>query len=241
MRIAVISDIHGNYEAFDAVVKDIERAGIETIVCLGDMVGYGPDSDKVTLAIRDRGIPTILGNHELAMIDPGHMKWFNPTARESLKKTAEMLSDDAMAYLAGLTAFWVDWGCRFVHGFPPDAISTYVFTLSDEEIVKTFEEFNEDVCFIGHTHLLEIIDHDGPDLVRAPLPRGITRLAATHRYIINIGSVGQPRDGNSDAKYILWDTEKRAIELRHIPYDIDAVVAKIKAVGLPEAHAYRLM
>lgn len=241
MHIAVISDIHGNYEAFEAVLKDIELTGIETIVCLGDMVGYGPESDRVTLAIRDRQIPTILGNHELAMIDPGHMKWFNPSARESLKKTAELLSDEAMAYLASLSAFRVKWGCRFVHGFPPDAISTYVFTLSDEDILAILEQYKERVCFIGHTHLLEIIDHDGRRLSRAPLPRGITRLSATHRYIINIGSVGQPRDGNSDAKYILWDTEKRDIELRHVPYDIDAVVAKIKAAGLPEAHAYRLM
>jgi predicted phosphodiesterase len=240
MRIAVLSDIHGNHEALQAVYEDLDRYDINALFCLGDLIGYGPDPNAVILSIRDRGIDTVMGNHELATIDPSHLRWFNPPARESLKLTAGMLSAASLAFIANLKSSRVWDGCRFVHGFPLDSVKTYAFAVTNKRICNTFKEMAERVCFIGHTHLLEIIDYDGQKLLRTPLSEGITQLLPDHQYIVNIGSVGQPRDGNHDAKYVIYDTEKLTLELRYIAYDIHAVMKKIRAAGLPEIHAERL-
>jgi predicted phosphodiesterase len=241
MRIAVLTDIHGNLEALQAVFKDLDRLSIHTILCLGDLIGYGPDPDAVVLAVRDRGIRSVIGNHELATIDPSHLKWFNPPARDSLRKTAGLLSDASMAFIASLKPSLTAHNCRFVHGFPLDSVSTYAFAVTNNRICKTFMEMPEKVCFIGHTHLLEIIDYDGRDITRGTFFEGITQLSPARQYIINIGSVGQPRDNNHDAKYVIYDTDEMTLELRHVSYDILAVVQKIKAAGLPEVHANRLL
>jgi predicted phosphodiesterase len=240
MRIAVLSDIHGNHEALQAVFDDLNRHDIHSVFCLGDLIGYGPDPDAVALAVRDREIETVMGNHELGTMDPSQMRWFNPPARESLKITAGMLSKASLDFIATLKPSLVRFGCRFVHGFPLDSVKTYAFAVTDNRMCNTFNAMPENVCFIGHTHLLEIIEFGGQRLSRAPLPKGITRLSSDRRYIINIGSVGQPRDGNHDAKYVIYDTENLTVELRFIAYDIDAVVRKIIAAGLPEVHAKRL-
>jgi predicted phosphodiesterase len=240
MRIGVISDIHGNHEALQAVLEDLDRHEIHSIFCLGDLIGYGPAPDAVTLAIRDREIETVMGNHELGTMDPSHMRWFNPPARESLKITAGMLSKASLDFIATLKPSRVRFGCRFVHGFPLDSVNTYAFAVTDNRVTHTFKAMKENLCFIGHTHLLEIIDFDGQNLSRSPLLKGITRLSSDRKYIVNIGSVGQPRDGNHDAKYVIYDTEKLTVELRYIAYDIQAVMQKIRAAGLPEIHAERL-
>jgi predicted phosphodiesterase len=240
MRIAVLSDVHGNLDALRAVFEDLDQAGIETVFCLGDLIGYGPEPDAVVLAVRDREIQTVMGNHELGIIDPVQIKWFNPPARESLKITAGMLSKTSLAFITNLEPSRVAVNCRFVHGFPLDSVKTYAFAVTDNRICNTFKTMPEKICFIGHTHLLEIMDYSDRELLRSPLPEGITQLSSDSQYIINIGSVGQPRDGNHDAKYIIFDTEKLTVELRYIAYDIQAVMKKIRAAGLPETHAERL-
>ena len=240
MRIAVLSDVHGNLDALLAVFKDLDHAGIHTVFCLGDMIGYGPDPDAVVLAVRDRKIQTVMGNHELGIVDPAHIKWFNPPARESLKITAGMLSEASLAFITSLAPSLVAVNCRFVHGFPLDSVKTYAFAVTDNHICNTFKVMPEKVCFIGHTHLLEIMDYSDDGLLRGPLPEGIIHLSSNSQYIVNIGSVGQPRDGNHDAKYVIYDTEKLTVEVRHIAYDIHAVMEKIRAAGLPEIHAERL-
>jgi predicted phosphodiesterase len=238
MKIAVLSDIHGNYEALQAVYEDMGE--VNSVFCLGDLIGYGPDPDAVVLSVQDRGIDTVMGNHELGTIDPSNLRWFNSPARESLQITAGMLSAASLSFIANLKTSMVWNECRFVHGFPLDSIKTYAFAVTNNRIYNTFKDMAEKICFIGHTHLLEIIDYDGQKLLRTPLLQGITQLLPDHHYIVNIGSVGQPRDGNHDAKYVIYDTEKLTLELRYIVYDIHAVMEKIRAAGLPEVHAERL-
>jgi diadenosine tetraphosphatase ApaH/serine/threonine PP2A family protein phosphatase len=121
-----------------------------------------------------------------------------------------------------------------------DSVKTYAFAVTDNRMCNTFKSMTEKICFIGHTHLLEIIHYDGQRLSRSPLSEGITRLSSDHQYIVNIGSVGQPRDGNHDAKYVIFDTEQLTVDLRYIAYDIEAVMQKIRAAGLPGVHAERL-
>jgi len=240
MRIAVISDIHGNMESFRQVLDDIGRSNVDGIFCLGDMVGYGPEPEAVVQQIQALEIPTVMGNHELGVANPKVLKFFNPLARRSLQLTTQMLSDDSIRYICGLDAARVLKNCRFVHGFPPDAISTYLFQVTDDKIISTFDNLPESICFVGHTHVIEMISFDGRVVMHKALSRGVIPLNTEQRYIINVGSVGQPRDDDNNAKYIIWDNKKYEIDVRYIPYDIESVVSKIIAAGLPESHAFRL-
>jgi predicted phosphodiesterase len=241
MRIAVISDIHANLEALEQVLIDIHGSSIDKVVCLGDSIGYGPDPEQVVAMINDHHIPSILGNHELAMIDRNYLAWFNPLARRSLLKTIEMLSEKTINFISKLKPFMIFDGYRFVHGYPPDSATTYLFQIAEDELRQTFKRMKEKICFVGHTHRLEIIGFNGKSITRSPLIQNIVHLNSTHRYIINIGSVGQPRDGDNHAKYIILDTEKNSIEVKFIPYDIASVVNKIIEAGLPTEHAVRLL
>ena len=240
MKLAVISDIHGNFDAFRQVLDDIDRSGIDEIVSLGDNVGYGPEPDLVIEQIRARQIPSVQGNHELALKEPEYLNWFNPSARKSLLKTRALLSDESLRFISNLQPYLIFHDCRFVHGFPPDSPLIYMFQPSDRSKIKVFENSAERLCFIGHTHSLELLSYDGRKLEYQDLPKGLTSLEREKKYIINIGSVGQPRDSSNEAKYAVWDSVNDTIDIRFVPYDIASVVKKIKEAGLPEEHAERL-
>jgi predicted phosphodiesterase len=240
MRLAIISDIHGNLEAFKEVLADIGRCGVDEIFCLGDNIGYGPEPEEVVLKILEHNIPCIMGNHELVVAEPEFLDLMNPTARESALLTNRLLSRKTEDYLRTLkpTAIFHDSLC--VHGCPPDSVVTYLFQLTAEEFHERFVAMKEKICFAGHTHDLELIAFDGKNVTHAPLPQGVTKLRKKHKYIVNVGSVGQPRDGNNNAKYIIWDNKARRIEVRFVPYDIAATADKILALGFPEYNARRL-
>ncbi len=240
MKIAVISDIHGNLTAFKAVLADIETLGVSDIVSLGDLVGYGPHPEAVVRIIQDRRIPTVQGNHDRAVAEPRYLKWFNPEARRSLEMTREMLSEAALAFVGSRAPFITRDGCRFVHGFPPDSLSTYLFQVTENRLRAAFEELPEMRCFVGHTHELILMGCDGAETERVPFQEGAVQLQADHRYIINIGSVGQPRDGDSRAKYVVYDDAADALEVRFAAYDIQETVDAIIKAGLPRSHADRL-
>lgn len=240
MKLAVISDIHGNFEALRQVLADLDACGVEQVVCLGDCVGYGPEPEAVVRAIRSRSIACVYGNHEMAVNDPVHLEWFNHLARRSLELTIGMLEPESLEFLKNLPSSMIVFGCRCVHGFPPDSAKTYLFEKGIPDLTATLKVSAERVCFVGHTHDLEIVRYDGSDIERRALHRGITRLDAASRYIINVGSVGQPRDGDNRAKYVIFDQDAGHIEVRCISYDIAATAAKIIAAGLPKRHADRL-
>jgi len=240
MRLAVISDIHGTLEAFNQVLADIEASNVDDIICLGDNIGYGPDSEAVVNKIREHRIPSLMGNHESAVADSRRLEWFNPLARKSLEMTAETLSGDTIRFVSRLQKFLVSYGCRFVHGFPPDSPRIYLFLVSDTELETAFERMEETRCFVGHTHRLDLIGYDGNHAGNISFSKGITKLDKEKKYIVNIGSVGQPRDGDNNAKYVIWDSVKDHLELKFIPYDIASAANKILAAGLPEAHARKL-
>ncbi|MFO8084788.1 MAG: metallophosphoesterase family protein [Desulfobacterales bacterium] len=240
MRIAVFSDIHGNMDAFQQVLMDMDKCRIDAMFCLGDNIGYGPEPEEVLLLLRQSTIPSVLGNHEMACLNPSMIDWFNPMAAESLKKTIQMLSSQSFDFLSGLKKSLMCHGCRFVHGFPPNSSTTYLFQVSKKDIYQYMSQMEERICFIGHTHELRIIDFDGKKCTPDLLKKGIFQLKRQNRYIINIGSVGQPRDGDNRAKYVIWDSVRDDLEVRFVRYDIEKVVNKIIAAGLPEVHANKL-
>ncbi len=240
MKYAVLSDIHGNLDALEKVLLDLQALKADRVLCLGDMIGYGPQPEEVIAEIRRRNIQAILGNHELAVTDRTCLDWFNPPARRSLVQTLGMLRLDSLSFIRNLKPFLCIEGCHFVHGFPPDSPLTYLFQVSEKALARTFLENDFRICFLGHTHDLEVVSWRDNRISRSPLREGKTVLRASNQYILNIGSVGQPRDGSAEAKYVLWDSEENLVELRCVPYDYAAAAEKILAAGLPRIHAERL-
>lgn len=240
MRIAILSDIHGNLSALEQAYTDATGQQIDRILSLGDNIGYGPEPEEVLRFLARHGIPSILGNHELGLIHPEFLAWFNRAARESLLITRDLLSPDSLRELPKLSATRVLDTALCVHGCPPDSVTTYLFQPSDRALQQIMKQLPQTLCFVGHTHDLEWIELDADRLNRSPLDRGVHALERHKRYLINVGSVGQPRDGDNHAKYVIWDTEQSTLEVRFVAYDIAATAAKIVQLGLPEINARRL-
>ena len=240
MRIGVISDIHGNLEAFMEVLKDLELSGVERVVCLGDNIGYGPEPERVVGLIRARNIPCVMGNHELGLVDPAYLSWFNPVARKSLMITRDLLSPESFAFMRSLQTSMTYEGCLCVHGCPPASITTYLFEARGFQLRQIFTNMKEKISFVGHTHDLEIISFDGHDIISARLREGSVALKKDLKYIVNAGSVGQPRDGNNNAKYVILDTQRQTLDVRYVPYDIGVTASAILELGFPSVNARRL-
>lgn len=240
MKLAILSDIHGNLEAFERVLEDMDTQSPDAVYCLGDSVGYGPEPEAVTELLRARDIPQVCGNHELAMVQRAERIWFNPTAKEALERSRKLVSRRSLKYMRTLPLFLSEHGCYFVHGFPPDSPRIYLFERGDDELPQTFTFLNGRVCFVGHTHELGLVEFDGKTIRRTLLSKGAQSLHAGSNYIVNVGSVGQPRDGDNRAKYVLYDTEQRRLQVRCVPYDIARTATAIIALGLPEQYARRL-
>ena len=238
MLVAILSDIHGNIEALDAVWQDMAPLHIGQVVCLGDVIGYGPNPEEAVISVRERGVLCCMGNHELGLVNATERAWFNSTARKGLGLTANLLSSESLLYLASLPRFVCLDGARFVHGFPPDSVTTYLFQVDEDELAAWFDR-GEALTFVGHTHELGMVSRIGTEVARRDLVRERFELDGTP-CIINAGSVGQPRDGNNNAKYLLWNTQTGLIEVRFVPYDIERTVAKIRERGFPEYYATRL-
>jgi diadenosine tetraphosphatase ApaH/serine/threonine PP2A family protein phosphatase len=240
VRLAVISDIHANLEAFRSVLADIDAVRADGIVCLGDIIGYGPRPEECIRLVRDRAIPSVLGNHELGLVRSRKLSWFNPTSRACLVATGKLLSPESLDWMKTLPASLTVHGARFVHGCPPDSPLTYLFELSEDGLREVFETTRDRLAFAGHTHDLELISWDGHEVCRSLLGRGERLLEPDLRYIVNVGSVGQPRDGDHHAKYVVWDSARDVLDIRFVAYDIDTTVREILALGFPEQYARRL-
>jgi predicted phosphodiesterase len=240
LRLGILSDIHGNLEAFLKVLEDIHQSHIDYVVCLGDMIGYGPEPEEVIQLIKERNIPTIMGNHELAILEPRYLEWFNPLCQQSLYKTKTLLSYESIDFIRSLENHLILGESLFVHGVPPDSVMTYLFELSNGDINTLFRTSVETKFFVGHTHGLVLKGNEENGVYSRPLNREIIPFKTDQTYLVNVGSVGQPRDGNNQAKYVIWDQEAESLEVRFISYNIERTVRKILALGLPEYHARRL-
>ncbi|WP_144685769.1 metallophosphoesterase family protein [Desulfobotulus alkaliphilus] len=238
---AVLSDIHGNHEALVQVLRDMESLGIANAISLGDNIGYGPYPNEVVALLLAAEIPSVLGNHESAILKISEQNWFNPSAKKALMQTRKMLNPATLTTIASYPEFRVLRNCRFVHGCPPSDIRTYLFQKEDSEIIELFSLFDETLCFTGHTHELEIIGWDGERIERSMPGETPVFLKEKERSIINCGSVGQPRDGDNRAKYIIYDPVEHTLLLRRVSYDVKKTVSAILRAGLPKVYADRLL
>ncbi len=234
MRLAVLSDIHGNLEALQAVLADLDGQAPGAVVCLGDAVGYGPDPEAVVRLLTDREIPCIQGNHEQAVLSAERRRWFNPTSRRSLDITLTLLTPPILKIIDCWPSHIACAEYYAVHGCPPDDAYSYLFALEEEELAALFGRFSQTVCFVGHTHTLFLATWQGNQAKLDEIRPGLLPLHRADRYVINVGSVGQPRDGSRAAKYALWDSDRFTLEIRSVRYDTGPTIAKIKALGFPE-------
>ena len=237
MRLAVLSDIHSNLEALTAVMDDISKLSIDDVISIGDNIGYGADPEEIITKLKSSSISSVLGNHELAILDMDYLKTFAPLAKKALKINKKRLSVEALKYIADMPPCLVRYDCRFVHGVPPDTIARYIFNLPEPQIINIMERLKQKITFVGHTHQLVLYDLDQGALKKKKLLKCRLSLAKSGRYIINTGSVGQPRDGYNEAKYVIWDSEQYTIESRFVPYDFHIAAKKIRKAGIPKQYA----
>ncbi len=240
MKLAVLSDIHGNLEAFQAVLDEIQPLSIDRVISLGDNIGYGPDSEAVTSLIRARNIASVLGNHEMAVKKKQTLAWFNPTAQKAWAIASAQLSDESLDWIGTLPRYRVLAGTRFVHGVPPDSVFLYLFQLPENKLIQKLALSKESVCFVGHTHELGMVSWDGTRLGKETAVPGTYPLEPDRNYIINAGSVGQPRDGTPGAKFVLFDTQTLELTVKSVSYPFEKTRKKIIAAGIPEMYADRL-
>jgi diadenosine tetraphosphatase ApaH/serine/threonine PP2A family protein phosphatase len=235
VRYAILSDIHGNLEALDAVLGDAAQR-VDTILCLGDIVGYGADPAACVERVADRAHAVVAGNHEHGVTGLLDLGWFNPRARVAAEWTRRRLDGDHRAWLRPLT-FHVD-DATLVHASPVHP-AEWDYLVSAEDGYEAFAAFATRLCFVGHSHLPGFwsIGSSGP----GHEPRGEEiGLERGRRYLVNVGSVGQPRDGDPRAAYAVWDVDAHRVTIRRVPYDLAAARRKILAAGLPRSLAERL-
>ncbi|WP_022669354.1 metallophosphoesterase family protein [Desulfospira joergensenii] len=237
MKIAVITDIHGNYEAFSSVLRDIRANGADVIVSLGDNIGYGADSERVIQRVKDQKISTVLGNHEMAVLEEKAKARFRKEAQKALESAMNSLSEDSLEFIRSLGLNLSLENCLFVHGFPPDSNRFYLHLVEDKKLLQAFCMMEESLCFVGHTHQLCLVYIEQGRVVRKILKPGRKRLERGRKYMVNAGSVGQPRDGSGRATYVLWNTERYELEVRSLAYDAAGAARKIRAAGIPEIYA----
>ena len=239
MRYAILADIHANLEAFNAVLEDMgERGGIEEIWCLGDVVGYGPDPHRCIELLRRYKHICVAGNHDLAAIGKISTAEFNPDAAAAARWTAQQLTPEDIQYLESLPLTIRRDDFTIVHGSPREPIWEYV--ISPSIAIENFDFFQSQYCLVGHSHVPAIFKlEDGSCSTSKFLPN-IGLALGRSRLIVNPGGVGQPRDGDPQASYAIYDTEARMVRLYRIPYDIEATQDKMMQAGLPVRLATRL-
>jgi len=241
MRFAFISDIHANLEALEAVFKDIEGQDVDEIICLGDIVGYGANPDECADLVRQKCTYILLGNHDAAAVNLLATHHFNSHAKIAIEWTAANLNNDVRSFLLSLPLVLTRETLTLVHSTPYEPNMWYYIT-SLEEAAFNFQYFDTQVCLVGHTHIPIIIVLDTKKEVYVHQASQINLHGMEEsRLLINVGSVGQPRDRNPDSCYAVLDTTLGDFFYRRVPYNIEKTQAKMKKIKMPDFLINRLI
>ncbi len=238
MRVAVVSDIHGNLHALDAVLSAIEDDAVDELWCLGDMVGYGARPNECCSAMAERASICLVGNHDLAVRGTIDLAEFSGDAGAAARWTREVVSPESRAFLGPLEPTGTRAGVALFHGSARDPVWEYV--LSDTVALTTLELTEEPVVLVGHSHAALHVQLHSDGFDGGLSPAGTQLDLAQGRVLINPGSVGQPRDGDPRAAYLVLDLGARTATFRRVEYDIEQTQMEIRDAGLPEALAARL-
>jgi diadenosine tetraphosphatase ApaH/serine/threonine PP2A family protein phosphatase len=237
MRIAVISDVHANHHALTSVLRAIDDEGVDELWCLGDTVGYGPRPNECCDAVRARASLCLVGNHDLVALGQLTVTDFNDEAAAAAVWTRNVLSSDSEAFLRALEPVARRDGIELFHASARDPVWEYILT--EEAARATLELTSEPVVLVGHSHVaLALTGRNGE--VSGGLARDGTHIELEGRLLFNPGSVGQPRDGDARAAWLLLDLDERFATFRRVPYPIEETQTEMREAGLPEALALRL-
>lgn len=230
MRIAIISDIHSNLEALEKTLSLIKEQNIDEVICLGDIIGYGANPNECINLVRELTPHILLGNHDEAAIDLSKTEYFNPFARIAAEWTNKQLTEEHKEFIANLPFTIERNELLFVHSSPyqPDE---WHYILSPADAQLNFSYFTQPLCFVGHSHVPGIFCED----------IWIRDVVEGKKYIVNIGSVGQPRDNDWRLSFGIFDTATWQYENIRAEYDVNAASEKIRKAGLPKALAERIL
>ena len=242
MRYLIVSDLHANWQALQAVVRDAEGRH-EQILCCGDLIGYGGDPNPVVEWVRENCQVVVRGNHDKACTGLDDLEWFNPVARQAALWTQQALSAENADYVRNLPKgpLMVE-NFEVVHGSPADEDE---YVLAAEEAVQAFNYLERRISFFGHTHVQGgfIWNHSRVETIARTTPRNdrqVMEIDPECAYMINPGSTGQPRDGDPRAAYALFDSGAQMVTYKRVSYDIETAQQQIRNSGLPPILADRL-
>jgi diadenosine tetraphosphatase ApaH/serine/threonine PP2A family protein phosphatase len=239
MQVAIISDIHGNRHAFEAVLADVRHSGATEIWCLGDVVGYGADPNDCCRLARANAAVCLAGNHDLAVTGDLDLGEFSTGAALAARWTQEVIDDDHREWLKSLRASGSAEGIGLYHASPRDPVWEYVLSALLAELCLDAQQ--ERVSLVGHSHVALAFERpEGQPATGAARRDGDTADLSAGEWIVNPGSVGQPRDGDPRAAWLLLDTGAWTAEWRRTEYDIAGAAASIRAARLPDSLAERL-
>jgi predicted phosphodiesterase len=236
MRAAVISDIHANLHALKAILADVDREGVEEVWCLGDIVGYGPRPNECCDLVRERAAISLCGNHDLAVLGSLDITDFTGDAATAARWTTGVLGDSQREWLTSLEPLGRRGDAQLFHASARDPVWEYV--LSEQAALASLLETDAPLVLVGHSHVALAIGSDGKLLEGGLAPFGTTVARPGRRWLLNPGSVGQPRDGDPRAAWLLLDGETASF--RRVGYDIGATQTEIRELGLPVGLATRL-
>jgi predicted phosphodiesterase len=236
VRVAIVSDIHGNLHALEAVLEAIDRDTPDAIWCLGDLVGYGPRPNRCCTVVAERADFCLIGNHDLAVLGLLDLDEFQPDAAISARWTAAALEDAPRAYLESLESSGEREGVGLFHASPRDPVWEYVLT--PEVAAASMAVASQELVLVGHSHVA--LHYRVSDGMLLPAHDGTQLGLSDDRWLLNPGSVGQPRDTDPRAAWLLLDLEARRASFHRVDYDVAKTQTEIRDRGLPEALAARL-
>lgn len=239
MRYGIISDVHSNIEALEAVLGELDALGIDELICLGDIVGYGPNPNECCTMLRERKCISIAGNHDEAAAKDSGIDYFSPLAREALEWNRAALTRDHLSYLSDLPRERRFDGFDIVHGAP---VYHFDYILDVIDAQAAFNRTDAALTFVGHSHIAEVYYQDASRRTyqQRLLHGGRVDISPEYRYIVNPGSVGQPRDRNPQAAFAVIDVGEAYVDVRRVTYDVRSVQERIEHAHLPSQLGERL-
>jgi diadenosine tetraphosphatase ApaH/serine/threonine PP2A family protein phosphatase len=238
MKIAFLSCIHSNLPALEAVERDLSAAGAQKVYCAGDIVGYGAQPRECVNFVRERGWPTVIGNHEQAMFNTEYSDQFMPAARAALFFSMGTLGRAERDWVQTLPESVVEQDFQLVHGFPSKQDTCRRYVLTVEEAQAAFAEAARPWVFLGHTHVPLSFFKTAPISYSKDAEWKLDKKLPA---LLNVGSVGQPRDKDPRAGYALFDTDTQTVSIRRVKYDNEKAAALIREAGLPDRLGQRLL
>lgn len=212
MKIAVFSDVHSSYKQMMAVFAHMDQYKIDHYVCLGDVIGYGTEPEETVRLLMSKNVISVRGNHELAMINPDYLELFPKSIKQPLLDNMAAISSASVRYLEDTPPYLSFENCHFVHGTPPDKITTYINDVSDYYLKSIFNNSDSWIYFTGHTHELVLITYKDKNFYRRRIREScIIRLGDDRKYLLNVGSIAFSRDEFEGPKYAVYDTQKKEL------------------------------